>query len=687
MLLFIITFGSSVSAQEINEDSLLQITSGSESTPVDLIQAHNKLARFYLRNDTAKANFHLDKLESLARSENDTTALIMTGDLRVRQLATKSKYQEAEARVYEMLRLSRLVKRQEFIGSCYTSLGVLKSMQYQEDSVLYYFEKAYQADLELPDEDTQGLANSLVNLGATALRYNKYDKSLNYYLEALEKAEASNFERGLNLVHSGLGLVYNKLKDNIKARHHQNESLRYARSLSDHSAIGNALHNFGGTYKEENPDSAIFYYRQALQSYERIGNKERIGLSAMATGDALINAERPLEALRYFEKAHVNYKTTLNRKRIIDAESRLAKANYEIGNYKKAHGYMDEVISYYESQNDLESSAKAFGLLSKIAEGLHDLPTALSARKRHQVLQDSLKMLTYNKDVAEITTRYETEVKEVEIEKQKIVIEKKENQNRSIVISSILGGLLLMAGFLGVLQRTRKNKEIAEQKAMLQTHKIEQLEKEKQILGMNAMIEGQEAERSRIAKDLHDGLGGLLSTVKAHFSNIQSEILKIEKINVYNKANELVDEACDEVRRISHNLMPGSLRLEGLKAAVQHLGEEMDEAHPFTVKVETIGFENRMEESQEVFIYRIIQEALNNIIKHAGAKEVLIQLSETKDEYHFIVEDDGAGFDPLMIESGLGLRSIQSRVDFIKGNLDVDTKLGVGTTLSWYVPK
>ncbi len=204
---------------------------------------------------------------------------------------------------------------------------------------------------------------------------------------------------------------------------------------------------------------------------------------------------------------------------------------------------------------------------------------------------------------------------------------------------------------------------------------------------MNAMIEGQEAERSRIAKDLHDGLGGLLSTVKAHFSNIQSEIQKIEKINVYNRANELVDEACDEVRRISHNLMPGALRLEGLNTAVEHLGEEMSAAHSFTVRVESIGMKTRMEESKEVFVFRIIQEALNNIIKHAEATDVLIQLSETDEEYHFIVEDDGKGFDPLQIESGLGLKSIQSRVDFLKGSLDVDTKEGVGTTISWHIPK
>lgn len=91
--------------------------------------------------------------------------------------------------------------------------------------------------------------------------------------------------------------------------------------------------------------------------------------------------------------------------------------------------------------------------------------------------------------------------------------------------------------------------------------------------------------------------------------------------------------------------------------------------------------------SKDVFTYRIIQEALNNVIKHANLQQVLVQLSETTNEYHFIIEDDGKGFDPLQIKSGLGLKSIQSRVDFLQGKLDIDTRQGIGTTLSFHVPK
>lgn len=487
--------------------------------------------------------------------------------------------------------------------------------------------------------------------------------------------------------HSGLGNVYNKLGEQEKSRFHHLKFLEYAQDINDLRAIGDAHQSIGGTFKKENPDSAIYYFKLALGNYEQLGDKNHIGLTAMSTGDALINSKQPVEALRYFQQAYDNYVAIGHKRRTIDSESRLAKANFEMGNFNKARSFMDNVVDYYDNNDELESSSKAYHLLSKIAEQTGDLELALSSQRKHQLLKDSLDSELYNKDVAEITTKYETSLKDAEIIEQKNKIEKESRSRNFFRTIAALIGIAGLAVFLLMRNKLRQSKILRQQESLIQTQQIEQLEKEKKILSMNAMIEGQEAERSRIAKDLHDGLGGLLSTVKAHFSNIQSEIQKIEKINVYNRANELVDEACDEVRRISHNLMPGALRLEGLKTAVEHLGQEMSVAHSFTVRVETIGMENRMEESKEIFVYRIIQEALNNIIKHADATDVLVQLSETESEYHFIVEDDGKGFDPLQIQSGLGLKSIQSRVDYLKGNLDIDTKEGVGTTLSWHIPK
>ena len=674
----------SLGQSRINEDSLLQVVADADSA-VAMIQAHNRLSRYYSTNDTAKANYHLLQLDSIAVAEADTNAMFLAGDLKMRKMIAKGLYKEGEAEVRNQIVLARALEKEFFVIGSYNAMGVIKSIQYQNDSALYYFEKSYQAKLKLEDVEPKDLIGSLNNLGATALKSSKFEEALNYYLETIEKSEEANYVKGNAMGHSGLGNVYNKLGEEEKSRFHHRKSLESAMVMNNLRAIGDAHQNIGGTYKKENPDSAIHYFKKALGNYKQLGDKNHIGLTAMATGDALINQNRPVDALRYFEQAYENYVSIGHKRRTIDSESRLAKANFEIGNYKRARSYMDDVVDYYNNNDELESSSKAYKLLSKIAEQTGELELALSAHRKHQILKDSLDGEMYNKDVAEITTKYETSLKDAEINEQKNKIEK-ESRSRNFfrTIAALIGVVGFMVFFF-MRNKLKQSKLLREQQNLIQSQKIEQLEKEKKILSMNAMIEGQEAERSRIAKDLHDGLGGLLSTVKAHFSNIQSEIQKIEKINVYNKANELVDEACDEVRRISHNLMPGALRLEGLKTAVEHLGEEMSAAHSFTVRVETMGMKTRMEESKEVFVYRIIQEAFNNIIKHSDATDVLVQLSETDEEYHFIVEDDGQGFDPLQIESGLGLKSIQSRVDFLKGSLD--TKQGVGTTLSWHIPK
>jgi len=361
----------------------------------------------------------------------------------------------------------------------------------------------------------------------------------------------------------------------------------------------------------------------------------------------------------------------------------LGLVKVKLGFNNEAKNYFDKFFAYDKSIDNVITHKRALKEYAALEEGFGNHERALEIYKRYYNIQDSVYSNENRKIAIEFEEKYEGAKKDAELADKEIVIAKQLNQRRLLIGGGTLA--LLLAGFFW--SRSRSANQIRKKQELIDAQKIKELKSEKKILSMNAMIEGQEAERTRIAKDLHDGLGGLLSTVKAHFSNIQSEIQKIEKMDMYNRANELVDEACDEVRRISHNLMPGALRLEGLRAAIMSLGEQMDAAHPFSVRVESIGFETRMEESKEVFVYRIIQEALNNIIKHAEAKQVLIQLSETENEFHFIVEDDGRGFDPLQVQSGLGLRSIQSRVDFLKGSLDMDTKEGVGTTLSFHIAK
>ena len=197
------------------------------------------------------------------------------------------------------------------------------------------------------------------------------------------------------------------------------------------------------------------------------------------------------------------------------------------------------------------------------------------------------------------------------------------------------------------------------------------------------MIEGQEAERLRIAKDLHDSLGGLLSTVKNHFSTIQNEVEDEAKGNLTEKTGALIDEACIEVRRISHNMMPHALALAGLEGVMEDLAEQLT-AEGYEVTLETKGDLNYFDETKKVMLYRLLQEIISNIRKHAMAKNILIQLLVHENIIQLIVEDDGKGFeyDKAIKKGGLGLKSINSRVAFLDGQIDWDTQPNKGTTIS-----
>jgi signal transduction histidine kinase len=236
--------------------------------------------------------------------------------------------------------------------------------------------------------------------------------------------------------------------------------------------------------------------------------------------------------------------------------------------------------------------------------------------------------------------------------------------------------------------KLRENRKIANQKAIIQQQKITSLEKEKKILSMSSMIDGQESERIRIAKDLHDGLGGLLNSVRTQMGRIEKEVTKLTELDLYSQTNRMMAEASAEVRRISQNLMPSVLRLEGLQGAIEDLCHRLESVHGLKVDLHMQLEGMTLDETQETFLFRIVQELTNNIVKHAHAHEVMLQAIRYEDHLNLIIEDDGVGFDTSILDrkSGIGVRSVQSRVDFLNGSLDLVSSPSTGTSISINIP-
>jgi len=351
------------------------------------------------------------------------------------------------------------------------------------------------------------------------------------------------------------------------------------------------------------------------------------------------------------------------------------------GNHEKAIQRLRNILS--------DSTITGDGLISnayiKIIENFEILKkwdSAYTYSIKYNQFLNSRYQKNLSEKIAEFEVKYQLQQKENELQKQIAINAGNELSLRTsygIITGFCILGLLL---FLFVHNRAQHQKRITAQEQELQKQKIVQLEQDNKLLSLSAVIEGQELERLRIAQDLHDGLGGLLTTVKAHFNIIKKEIEHIEKVNVYAKTNELIDEACSEVRRIAHDMVPHSIKLTGLTGALHDLKESIL-IRGLDCELDIHGFSNQMlSEQNSNVIYRMLQELTTNTIKHARANKILIQLLVHQKEFQILVEDNGKGFDIHNVSTnGIGLKSVQSRVEYLGGKLMIDSSPSHGTTI------
>lgn len=216
---------------------------------------------------------------------------------------------------------------------------------------------------------------------------------------------------------------------------------------------------------------------------------------------------------------------------------------------------------------------------------------------------------------------------------------------------------------------SRKKRLLAIQDINIQQGKVTNLLKEQELIALNAMVEGQEKERKRIAEDLHDRLGSTLSAVKMYMEVLAEDDPRFDKIN------GIVNKAVNDTREIAHNMLSGVLTKFGLLAALQDLKETIEASGQFQMLLRSIQFDERLDSETEIHIYRIIQELVSNTLKHANASEVKLELKKTSEKQLIITyRDNGIGFDPDQIEQGMGFKNIRNRVEKIRGNLRVDSR-------------
>ena len=372
-----------------------------------------------------------------------------------------------------------------------------------------------------------------------------------------------------------------------------------------------------------------------------------------------------------------NQKPTLS---LVNAYYRLGKIYYQEEQYTEA-------IEAWTKGHEINTHINGAGFLTLfykiISEAYAELGNntmAMYALKKYYTLRDSIANLENRRKLDELQLKYETAQKEERITQQAFALAQKTRERNILAIG---GALLLLAIILviGVLRSRLKSQK------MMARQEMEAMQQKHNLTALRAMVKGQEEERKRIAYDLHDGLGGLLSTAKHQIEKLLDKVDPKSVNGEAGRTSALIDMACEDVRRIAHNMMPHALMKMGLNAAIGDMVNLLQSGSDVDISYQNLTGIDRLDEEREIMIYRIVQELVQNAIKHAGANSILIQLSQHNNILSLVVEDNGKGFDVHTVDTdGLGLQSLESRVKFLNGQLDIDSSPETGTAVTIDIP-
>lgn len=339
--------------------------------------------------------------------------------------------------------------------------------------------------------------------------------------------------------------------------------------------------------------------------------------------------------------------------------------------YAEAKLPLEEIIKNGLLTRDLYNSKIVYSQLAAVNELMGDYKEALKMSNVAGKLSDSIQKVQLLEKMNEMEAKYKT------VEKEKLILnlraEKDRNQFKIFLVLGI--AILLSIVVLFVTFSYRKQRKLNGQIQINHEIALEKLAKEKQLQISESMLKAEEQERQRIAQDLHDSIGGMLTGLKFRIAGEQKG-----EFDLTNELPHKLNDILGEVRRISHNLMPDSLRQFGLIAALEQLCLSMRN-NKVQIQFENYEDDVRLDFQKGLAIYRIVQEAISNALKYADADLIIVQVSKSQGILQVLIEDNGKGFDSSAANYGMGLNNMVNRIKWINGSIDMQSKLGSGTQI------
>ena len=535
--------------------------------------------------------------------------------------------------------------------------------------------------------DSLNLSKAIFNTANACVYGGRYEEATGLYIEAQRIFALRHNDQFAEQCSDALQVLYENMHRYKEAITYGEQAVKQAREAGMTPQLGMALNNLAIHYNSlKNPEKAFPLLQEALAISTTSQNvKLRESVLLNLAGAYKLSGQydkiTPLCNEAYKLAQQFNDQDG-------QAESLfgLAIAKMHQQQYEEARSFGAQALGLARENSMTARVRDILLLLSDIALAQHDLNAYESYRKQGDIVADSLLNEELNRNTQEMETRYGKEKNEMKIRE----LENKQQIQAYSIRQKNLLNILLATGILAVILISvlayRNNKQYQK----LQQQRIQELETEQQLSAAEAVMKGEEQERTRLAKDLHDGLGGMLSGIKFSFQHMKENLVMTpENQQAFERSVDMLDSSISELRRVAHNMMPEVLLKFGLDRALQDFCNDINRSGVVHISYQSLNLEGKtIAQTTAINLYRIVQELISNILRHAAAREAIVQISYEEAGMTLTVEDDGKGFnaDDPANQGGAGWLNIRSRIGYMKGKLDIRSTPGKGTSVQIEVP-
>ncbi|MDY7394297.1 histidine kinase [Aureibaculum sp. 2210JD6-5] len=535
--------------------------------------------------------------------------------------------------------------------------------------------------------DNLHLSKAYTILGKGKMLQGLYEEAMKYYLKGLEITKITDSPY-LYFAHSlGLASVYIK-----------NEEFEKATPLLDNAIEGSKNTYFTGLakkyygdifYQKRNITKSTLYYNDALIDLELAPDKKlalEIKLN-LGTMDAVSN--RTDSALKLFEEV----KNTANENKYydlyIDAVLRIGDVYKRLDNFQAAQMILSVAHVNSVQWDRMELEKKVLQSLVDLYSDQEDYKNAYALMTQYVGVSNRIIQEQKSKEIKELEIQYQTLQKENEInslQEEQLLKESEIKRQKTIKYAFLIGFLIFLIPISALLivyyQKLQAQSQLNAQQEELNKQKVSSLIREQELKLVKASVEAQDEERTRIARELHDSIGGNLAAIKLQMNNVNY------KSDSNTAIISQIDDTYQQVREISHNLIPSKFSQNAFTTLISEYINKLDKSSDQDIVFMPHPIEkiNAIEESIQVEIFNIIQELLTNTLKYAKAKNVEIHLNLHNNSLQLLFEDNGVGYDQNKTPTGIGLQNIKSRLDKLKAQLNIDSSINRGTAVTIEIP-